>query len=133
MFLLGVDFRAIAAQQFAGKLVKATLNKITIGAYDVNNPTSGTSPTFTPFACDACITDWKENYDDAGHGLARTVDFTVIIVLGTITPIGTQPTLADTITIARPANATAGVITGKIFECDIDQAGAVATVKCQGT
>lgn len=125
--LFGLDLKALVAQNLGSQLVPATLNKVTQGVYDPNNPAAGQSPTRLPFACRVVMSEFVKYV--AEGSLVRKIKGEVVIILGTVVG-GQVPVPNDELVFVAPDNVQRTfTITGDV---DIDAAGATATCMVQG-
>lgn len=95
--LFGLDIKTMVAQQFAGQLVDGTLTKSTPGTRDSGNLTAGTQPTSTAYTFEGVVTEY--NAFEISSGLAERGDLKVLIIAGSMSTAGVEPSMGDLITI----------------------------------
>lgn len=127
--LFGIDIRGIVAANIGPGAQPATLVKLAMGTYDVNNPTMGLSRTTTSYACKAIVS--KLNLGNDKGDLVRTLEGEITVILGTL-PDGVIPVEGDTIALVPPgytASRTFIVGDGTGDTVKVDPAGATAVCK----
>jgi hypothetical protein len=124
--MYGVDMRGLVTSQIAYRFPIGSITKRVAGAYNLADPTAGTSPTSTVYACRVQTIKYATSFVDGD--LVRGASATVIVFLGTL-PAGVLPAVGDAIAFAAPG-APAASLNGAISKIvAANDSGASMTVE----
>ena len=118
--LFGIDIAGIVASAIGPGVLDATLTRVIPGTRGAN-PTAGTNPTTTAYACKGFI-DAKSR-ESIGGTLVKDGDEIIILIGGTISGGSVSPEISDKVTIEGADYKVSGL--------DRDPAGATFTLLCQ--